>query len=240
MECGYIIDLFVIVFTFASEHSHCALSGKIHRNERGRQGKFRAIALKGELGDKKRIAAAESHVAAPEDVATSDIQRVFRGHCARLVAEAAREEELIILGMKPAPGTVAADDTLAAELWVAQVKRKTEQQENKGAFAKALVDLKAEVHRDEGPLMKDWLRQERHLWVTDKIAETKEILVNPPTAPSRQQQLEKLTSYRRKIRRSCPIPPNLQATRRASSRARAVRGAPDEECGCKVVSPTAS
>jgi len=172
--------------------------------------------------------------------------------CSAATARGLWRRRLIFLGMKPAPGTVAADDTLAAELWAAQAKRKaaelwaaqakrkTEQQENKGAFAKALVDLKAEVHRDEGPLMKDWLRQERHLWVTDKIAETKEILVNPPTAPSRQQQLEKLTSYRRKIRRSCPIPPNLQATRRASSRARAVRGAPDEECGCKVVSPTAS
>jgi len=147
----------------------------IQRNERGRQGKFRAIALKGEIDDKKRIAAADSRVSAPEDVAASDIQRVFRGHTARLLAEKAREEELVFLGMKPAPGTVAADDALAAELWAAQAKRKTEQQENKGAFAKALVDLKAEVLRDEGPLMKDRLRQERHLWVTDKIAETKEI-----------------------------------------------------------------
>ena len=39
-----------------------------------------------------------------------------------------------------------------------------------------MVDLKDEVKRIEGPQMKDKLREPRHLWITDKIAETKEVL----------------------------------------------------------------
>ena len=146
----------------------------IQRNERGRQGKFRAKVLKDERDYKLRVES-KSAVEVPEDVAASDIQRCFRGYQARVLADQMREEELIFLGMKPAPGTATKDEALAAELGAAAAKRKTEQVENAAAYSKALVDLKAEVLRDEGPLMRDRLRQERHLWVTDKIADSKEV-----------------------------------------------------------------
>ena len=51
------------------------------------------------------------------------------------------------------------------------------QAEFKEAYATALVDLKDEVKRIEGPQMKDKLREPRHLWITDKIADTKQVLL---------------------------------------------------------------
>jgi IQ and AAA domain-containing protein len=147
----------------------------IHRNERGRQGKSRGIIKRDDLFERMRVATAASKVDPPEEVAACDIQRVFRGYKARVLAISERENELEFLGMKPTPGAAAADARLMHELSTAQRKRKTEQAENKETYAKALVDLKEEVERDEGPRIRDQLRQERHLWVTDKIAETKDI-----------------------------------------------------------------
>jgi len=151
----------------------------IQRNERGRQGKFRGLQLKAEATEVKRLAAAETKVAVPEDVAASEVQRLFRGHRARLGAAREREDELVFLGMKRPESLPPARDGMVPTpqevLRAEQLKRKTEQAENKEAYAAALVDLKEEVRRDEGPLMKDRLRQERHLWVTDKIAETKDV-----------------------------------------------------------------
>mmetsp|Transcript_218 Transcript_218/g.256 ORF Transcript_218/g.256 Transcript_218/m.256 type:complete len:881 (+) Transcript_218:50-2692(+) len=147
----------------------------IQRNERGRQGKARGSLKRDEMFGRMRVATASTKVDPPEDVAACDFQRVYRGYRARVLALAEREKELEFLGMKPNPGAAASDAKLVEELATAQRKRKTEQAENKDSYAKALVDLKEEVQRDEGPRMRDQLRQERHLWVTDKIAETKDI-----------------------------------------------------------------
>jgi MoxR-like ATPase len=147
----------------------------IQRNERGRQGKARGILKRDDLFNRLRVATAATKVDPPEEVAACDFQRVYRGYRARVMVLAEREAELEFLGMKPAPGAAASDAKLVEELATAQRKRKTEQAENKESYAKALVDLKEEVQRDEGPRMRDQLRQERHLWVTDKIAETKDI-----------------------------------------------------------------
>ena len=146
----------------------------IQRNERGRQGKSRAILMKSVIEEKKRNnAQSVQKVDIPEDVAASNIQKLFRGFSARVLAAKTRDEELIFIGMKPDSNGLG--DDLERELAIAHSKRKTEQAENKEAYAKALVDLKGEVARDEGPQIRDKLRQERHLWVTDKIAETKDI-----------------------------------------------------------------
>ena len=42
-------------------------------------------------------------------------------------------------------------------------------------YVKSLVELKEEVMLREGPDMKEALREPRHLWITNRIAETKEI-----------------------------------------------------------------
>ena len=137
------------------------------------QGKQRAFLFKDLREDeKRRHNYTSSQLEMDVEVAACNIQRLFRGSYAREKAAESRDEELIFIGMKPARET---GDGLGKELATAYKKRKTEQSDNKEAYAKALVDLKDEVARDEGPQMRDALRQERHLWVTDRIAETKEI-----------------------------------------------------------------
>ena len=149
----------------------------IQRNERGRQGKGRAILMKSVLEEKKRNNAQTGQkLDIPEDVAASNIQKLFRGYAARVMAAKSRDEELIFIGMKPDYNGVGGD--LERELDMAHQKRKNEQAENKETYAKAKIDLKEEVRRDEGPSMRDNLRQERHMWVTDYIAESKQIPEN--------------------------------------------------------------
>jgi hypothetical protein len=115
------------------------------------------------------------------EVAVCNMQRLFRGFRARRQTEREREEELVFIGMKPKPKSHASgpdamsSEEIDRELELAYRRRKTEQAENKEAYERALVDLKEEVRREEGPGMREALREERHLWITDHIAETKEI-----------------------------------------------------------------
>jgi len=66
-------------------------------------------------------------------------------------------------------------DDLENELNMAYKKRKQEQTDNKEGYKVALEDLKDVVREEEGPNMRDALREERTLWVTDRIAESKDI-----------------------------------------------------------------
>ncbi|CAM9830219.1 unnamed protein product, partial [Sphacelaria rigidula] len=62
------------------------------------------------------------------------------------------------------------------------------QADNRDAYEEALEDLKDVVLEEEGPEMRETLREERTLWVTDQIAQDKfpeeldafYLLKNPP------------------------------------------------------------
>ena len=171
----------------------------VQRNERGRQGKQRALLVK-ELRQEERRRRMYDQVSAIEmedEIAAGNIQRLWRGYHSRSIAAQSRDEELIFIGMKP-PRT--RSDELDNELSQACVpalfcslppllrpdgpaplffcryrKRKQEQAENKEAYSVALTELKDVVKEEEGPMMRDQMREERTLWVTDRIAESKEI-----------------------------------------------------------------
>merc|ERR1719181_1194980 len=146
----------------------------IQRNERGRQGKQRAMLVK-ELREeekKRRMYDATSQMEMDPEIAACNIQRLFRGFYSRSTAAAARDEELVFIGMKPPKHR---GDDLENELNMAYKKRKQEQTDNKEGYKVALEDLKDVVREEEGPNMRDALREERTLWVTDRIAESKDI-----------------------------------------------------------------
>lgn len=165
----------------------------IQRNERGRQGKQRAIYIKEMREDEKRrhMYDATEQVDMDSDIAAANIQRLFRGCAARHRAKREREDELVYIGMKPPP---YSNHELEHELNIAYVKRKQEQVDNKEGYEKALDDLRDLVIEEEGPEIREQFRGERTLWVTDQISQDNfpddlvpfYLLKNPPPveAPS--------------------------------------------------------
>ena len=113
----------------------------IQRNERGRQGKQRAMLVK-ELREeekRRRMYDATSQMEMDPEIAACNIQRLFRGFFSRSTAAAARDEELVFIGMKPPKHR---GDDLENELNMAYKKRKQEQTDNKEGYKVALEDLK--------------------------------------------------------------------------------------------------
>jgi DNA polymerase III delta prime subunit len=157
----------------------------IQRNERGRQGKQRANFVKDMRDDDKRKKNYQDSSTTEMDpeIAAANIQRLFRGYFSRAKAHRERDEELIFIGMKPRKYN---NDELENDLLQAYRKRKQEQIDNKEAYEKALEDLNQVVLEEEGPEMKDKLREERTKWVTKYISdtcnipETLELFYNPP------------------------------------------------------------
>ena len=72
------------------------------------------------------------------EIAACNIQRLFRGFFSRSTAAAARDEELVFIGMKPPKHR---GDDLENELNMAYKKRKQEQTDNKEGYKVALEDL---------------------------------------------------------------------------------------------------
>ena len=153
----------------------------IQRNERGRQGKQRASFVKDMRDDDKRkksyVDSATKDLETDPEIAAANIQRLFRGYFSRAKASRERDEELIFIGMKTRKegGSKSSNEELENDLEQAYRKRKQEQMDNKEAYEKALEDLDQVVHEEEGPEMKDRLREERTKWVTEYIARTNKI-----------------------------------------------------------------
>ncbi|KAF1314721.1 Iq and aaa domain-containing, partial [Globisporangium splendens] len=141
----------------------------IERNGRGRQGKQRGVLVK-ELREEEKQRKLYEAAQAPEmdpDIATTNIQRMFRGYYSRAMASKERDEELIFIGMK-SPNTDRS--ALEKKLADAKLQRKTEQAENKEECEKVLVDLHGVVAAEEGPFMKEKMLEDRRKWITDAMA----------------------------------------------------------------------
>lgn len=144
----------------------------IQRNERGRQGTERAMKAR-ETREKERqgrMYDSASHIEMDQEIAATNLQRMFRGFHSRFAATSEREKELIFVGMRPREDKV---DYLENELNVAYRKRKQEQAENKELYEKALEQLKDVIMDEEGSAKREELREERTLWITDQIAQKK-------------------------------------------------------------------
>ncbi|CAM9258073.1 unnamed protein product, partial [Phaeothamnion confervicola] len=162
----------------------------LQRNERGRQGKQRAVLVR-QMRDaerRRRAYDAADKVDMEPEIAAANIQRLFRGSAARRRAAEERERELEYIGMKPASvappgdrrnggggggGGIPSTAELEMELGLAYRKRKQEQEDNKEGYERALDELQAVVMEEEGPEMRERLRMERTDWVTDQIAQDK-------------------------------------------------------------------
>jgi len=144
----------------------------IQRNERGRQGNERALKAK-ETREKERqgrMYDSASHIEMDQEIAATNLQRMFRGFHSRYAATSEREKELVFVGMRARDDKV---DALESDLITAYRKRKQEQAENKESYEKALEQLKDVILDEEGSEKREELREERTLWVTDQIAQKK-------------------------------------------------------------------
>ncbi len=161
----------------------------LQRNERGRQGRQRAILvqeLREEEKQRKLYEAKEQEEMDPE-LAATQLQRVYRGYLSRRAAEKDRDAELVFIGMRPKDNDEISN--LENMLSQARLKRKDEQKENRVEFDEALVQQHDVVRDEEGPLMKDEMMNERREWFTKELAQGKDfpddlsgfyLMKNPP------------------------------------------------------------
>ena len=139
---------------------------RIQKNERGRQGKERALQHRDvrEAEKRRRVADAPGQSNMDPDLAAANIQRLFRGFHSRAAAAAEREEELVFIGMKPPKHR---SDALQRDLQKHRERRKAEQVEHQAGYTQALEDLQQEVRDEEGPLMREQMMEDRRNWFTD-------------------------------------------------------------------------
>lgn len=142
----------------------------IQRNERGRQGRQRALLVKELREEEKQRKAYDTRDIDDMDpeIAATHLQRMYRGFQSRKSALEDRENELIFIGMRPKP--VDNIDALKADLEDAKFKRKDEQVENRYEFDEALIKYHDVVRDEEGPIMKDDMMEERRTWFTNELA----------------------------------------------------------------------
>lgn len=143
----------------------------LQRNERGRQGRQRAILVQ-ELREEekqRRLYESKEHEEMDPELAATQLQRVYRGYLSRREAERDRDAELVFIGMRPSENTRIKE--LENELARARLKRKDEQKENRVEFDDALVGQHDIVRDEEGPLMKDEMMNERREWFTKELAQ---------------------------------------------------------------------
>ncbi|KAA0153265.1 hypothetical protein FNF27_01188 [Cafeteria roenbergensis] len=155
----------------------------LRRNERGRQGRHRALAVmamraRGDDGGGTSGGAAagagassgaggigigigfdgeEGEARMDEELAAALIQKVVRGFISRRRAAKAREQELVFVGMRPAPpGRL---EQLEGAVREADAVRREEQRQFAEEYARARVDLKATVREESGADMREeWMK----------------------------------------------------------------------------------
>lgn len=144
----------------------------IQKYERGRQGILRALKFKEIRDSEKRTSipfdADRPEKEIPDDLAATSIQRFSRGVNSRKAALIERENELKFLGMTYREDGVELLREAAA---VDYRKNKQEQAENKAQYERGLREVREVMVEEEGPDIKERLREERTFWITDQIAQ---------------------------------------------------------------------
>ncbi|CEG47354.1 iq and aaa domain-containing [Plasmopara halstedii] len=142
----------------------------VQKNEKGRLGRQQSLHDQ-ELREQERqrnfYETSQSSLEMDPDVAAANIQRMFRGFWSRATADRERDAELVFIGMK-AP--LLDRSAMNKRLTDARLQRRSEQQDNKEEYERALVTLHEVVTSEEGPLMKEKMLEERRRWITDIMA----------------------------------------------------------------------
>lgn len=167
----------------------------IQVNERGRQGRERAIKLQQkykkmrnaeERGEKpgvaerlegmERVHTAISPRARPERAALT-LQKSWRGASVRRQVAATRTAELILLGMAPPP---PREDEPMARLAEIKETRKKAQRRREAEYKEALVLLEMEVYQNEGPDIREEMVDELRDWYIKHREQTGSFPAFPP------------------------------------------------------------
>ncbi|MGH0123974.1 UNVERIFIED_CONTAM: hypothetical protein FKN15_009486, partial [Acipenser sinensis] len=137
----------------------------IQVSERARQGRLRAKFMKEirQEEEKEQLAKIRGVTTLDPDEASTRIQKVWRGYSQRKRTKKERLEEMIFLGMLPAP---QQQQTSAARLQAQQVEsaRHVVQEEHEVEFQHALVSIRETIHSLEGPDIKESLQEQIRQW----------------------------------------------------------------------------
>ncbi|KAK6482945.1 dynein regulatory complex protein 11 isoform X1 [Huso huso] len=137
----------------------------IQVSERARQGRLRAKFMKEirQEEEKEQQAKIRGVTTLDPDEASTRIQKVWRGYSQRKRTKKERLEEMIFLGMLPAP---QQQQTSAARLQAQQVEsaRHVVQEEHEVEFQHALVSIRETIRSLEGPDIKESLQEQIRQW----------------------------------------------------------------------------
>jgi SpoVK/Ycf46/Vps4 family AAA+-type ATPase len=136
----------------------------IQCNERGRQGRERARFMREIRSQEERERAGEPE--ADPTHAARQIQRVVRGHLARVRARALREDELVFIGMEPRPFDPTKDRDPRAEARAGREDRRLRQVEYEREYQEAVVKIRERLAEQDGPRLRDAIADRAREWWT--------------------------------------------------------------------------
>lgn len=142
---------------------------QIQRNERGRQGRMRAVQV---LQRNKRAKATGDDIGPSVKVDTTSaaksLQRLFRGFNSRKKVVRSRDSEMVFIGMKHQNNDKIK--LLEREKAKDLVKSKSDQKEYRIGYETGLVEAREMLMEEQGPEMRDEMMEERRVWFTQELA----------------------------------------------------------------------
>jgi len=142
---------------------------EIQRNERGRQGRNRALTAL-QRRKRSRLSTTDLGVAPETDPTTAakSMQRLFRGFHSRKKVQRSRDSEMVFIGMKPKSNEHIKQ--LTSGLAKDRIKRKADQKDYKEGYAMGLVEARELLKDEIGPDLRDSMMEDRRKWFTKELA----------------------------------------------------------------------
>ncbi len=136
----------------------------IQTHERARQGRARAIMYKNLLKEMERANANKGESTMDSNVASTIIQKQWRGYITRKKVKQLRHEEFMFLGMEPPPLPNDSKQLSQYQQRKTEERRRDIQKHNESEYTQALVAIKEKLRQAEGPDIKERMQNQIRQW----------------------------------------------------------------------------
>ncbi len=136
----------------------------IQTHERARQGRARAQMYKNLLKEMERANANKGESTMDNNVASTIIQKTWRGYITRKKVKQWRHEEFMFLGMEPTPLPRDSKQLPQYQQRKTEERRRDIQKHNENEYSQALVTIKEKLKQAEGPDIKERMQNQIRQW----------------------------------------------------------------------------
>ncbi len=136
----------------------------IQTHERARQGRARALMYKNLLKEMERANANRGESTMDNNVASTIIQKTWRGYITRKKVKQWRHEEFMFLGMEPTPLPKDSRQLPQYQQRKTEERRRDIQKHNEVEYSQALVTIKEKLKQTEGPDIKERMQNQIRQW----------------------------------------------------------------------------